>query len=232
MSEATYLGQKEPVSVDQAVESSRLLYSEQPRAKLYAALIKAQGELDGAKKAAKNDHFRSKYARLEDVIDAVRPTFAKYGLGYVQQCAHRQDGTTGYAVVTTVLVHESGEEIESTLQLPVTKNDAQGVGSALTYARRYGLLGMAGIAPEDDDGEAAVGRTGVREDPDRVSFMGATLAAFDAMSKGDIEGMKIRYTELKTFNGKVPGEELMAVLKPLGDKITHLKAQIILKGDK
>lgn len=230
MSEATYLGQKEPQSVDQAVESLQWESCGLPRAKLYAALVRAQAELEGAKKAAKNDHFRSKYARLEDVIEAIRPVFAKHGLGYVQECGYDSVSSGSYAVVTTIIVHESGEEMSSTLRLPVTKNDAQGVGSALTYARRYGLLGMAGIAPEDDDGEAAVGRPAAtaRAVPD--GFYATLTGALAAIAGEDIDAMKSAYADLKAFNGKIDSEYLLSVLKPLGYRITQLKAQMIVNG--
>lgn len=119
---------------------------------LAAALAKAQGAMKGAVKDAANPFFKSKYADLSSVVDAIREPFAKNGLAYIQLGeATEQDEVR----VETVLTHESGEWISSVLTLPVAKNDAQGFGSALTYARRYALSAMAGVAPEDDDGNAA-----------------------------------------------------------------------------
>lgn len=119
--------------------------------KIAAALSKAQAEIEGAVKGSVNPHFRSKYADLGAVVDAIREPFAKYGLAYIQE----PGSTNGKLSLTTTLLHESGEYIRSTLEMPVTKHDPQGYGSAITYGRRYALLAMAGIAPEDDDGNAA-----------------------------------------------------------------------------
>lgn len=117
-----------------------------------AALAKAQGAMQHASKDQTNPHFRQKYADLASVIDAVREPFAKNGLSFMQRTSTIDSGVT----VTTILLHESGEWISDTgLPVPVSKNDAQGVGSALTYGRRYTLMAMAGLAPDDDDGNAA-----------------------------------------------------------------------------
>lgn len=232
MSEATYLDQKEPQSVDQALESLRWPYSEPPKAKLYAALVKAQGELEGAKKRAQNSHLKNKYARLEDVIEAIRPVFAANGLGFFQVVSCEVDGDTMYGTARTTIFHASGEEIEGTTLVPVKNRDAHGVGGAQTYAKRYGLQSMAGIPSEDDDGEAAMGRA---DNPDRAvneQWFKAQLVASRALDGQDIDVLKAAYSKLKEFNGKVPSDDLMSVLKPLGDRITQLKAKMILKGDK
>jgi hypothetical protein len=121
-------------------------------AELATALSAAQGEIEGAVKDSTNPHFRSKYADLGAVWAACRPALAKHGLAIVQ-LPRSQDGCI---LLETVLMHKSGEWISDTLALPVSKPDAQGYGSAMTYARRYGLMAVVGIAPEDDDGNAAV----------------------------------------------------------------------------
>lgn len=117
--------------------------------KLAEALSKAQSEMDSAKKDSINPHFKSKYADLASVIDAIRPIY-KYGLSYVQ--------TLKGKTLLTVLMHTSGEWISSELELIIQKNDMQGLGSALTYARRYSLSSMMGIAQDDDDGEGSFTR--------------------------------------------------------------------------
>jgi hypothetical protein len=122
---------------------------------LAEALAKAQAEIGNAGKNAANPHFRSRYADLAEVLNTVRPVFAQHGLSVMQFPGFEN----GMVSVETVIAHSSGEWISSTLHAPVSKHDAQGVGSALTYARRYSLAACAGIAQEDDDGEAAVGRT-------------------------------------------------------------------------
>jgi hypothetical protein len=119
---------------------------------LAAALNKAQAEMSGAKKGANNPFFKSKYADLNAVVDAVRIPFAENGLSY-SQFPVMDENRVG---VETILMHDSGEFIASTLMLPTGKLDAQAAGSAITYARRYSLQSIAGIPAEDDDGNAAV----------------------------------------------------------------------------
>jgi len=120
-----------------------------------AALAKAQGEMAGAAKDSKNPHFNSKYADLASIAEACRVPLAK------NEIAHVQSGSADGNVVkmTTLLVHSSGEWIESDpLQVVARDGAPQAVGSCLTYLRRYQLAAMVGIAPEDDDAEAAEGR--------------------------------------------------------------------------
>lgn len=116
-----------------------------------AALAAAQGEMGKALKESNNPHFRSKYADLGNVMDACMPALSKNGIALIQPTG--EDETGRY--VETVLLHTSGESLRCRVPLIVQKNDMQGYGSAVTYARRYGLMAMAGIAPEDDDGNAA-----------------------------------------------------------------------------
>ena len=97
--------------------------------------------MSGAKKGAANPFFKSKYADMNSVVDAVRVPFSNHGLSYSQFPIY-QDGLVG---VETILMHESGEFISSELVLPITKKDAQAAGSAITYARRYALQSIAGI---------------------------------------------------------------------------------------
>lgn len=123
---------------------------------LAKALAKAQGELDNATKSAANPFFKSKYADLAEVINTIKATLSKYELAYVQLPFSARDGYVG---VETVLMHSSGQHIKSRLELPVSKADAQGYGSAITYARRYAIAAMVGLAQEDDDANSAVGHT-------------------------------------------------------------------------
>lgn len=115
------------------------------------ALHLAQGEMSGAKKGAANPFFKSKYADMNSVVDAVREPFCNNGLSYSQFPIYQD----GFAGVTTILMHISGEWLQDSLVLPVVKKDPQAVGSAITYARRYALQSIAGIPSEDDDGHAA-----------------------------------------------------------------------------
>ena len=126
--------------------------TDKPHKGLYAALAAAQGEMGRAMKDTNNPHFKSKYADLASVMDACMPALSKHGIAVLQPA---YDDETG-RYVKTIFVHgDSGETTECRVPLIVQKNDMQGYGSAVTYARRYGLMGMAGIAPEDDDGNAA-----------------------------------------------------------------------------
>lgn len=121
---------------------------------LYEALSKAQSEIEGAKKDSENPHFRSKYADLASAWDACRGPLTKHGLSVWQHVKHGGDGN---AYLVTTIHHTSGESLsDDGVPLLLSKQDMQGLGSALTYARRYGLMAAVGIAPEDDDGNAAV----------------------------------------------------------------------------
>lgn len=118
---------------------------------LAAALVKAQSSMAGATKSAANPFFKSKYANLEEVIRVVKEPFAENGLSFLQFPVSG-DGTAG---VETIILHESGEFISNEFLLKCAKSDPQGMGSAITYARRYGLQSAVGIPSEDDDGNAA-----------------------------------------------------------------------------
>lgn len=117
-----------------------------------AALVKAQKEFGPALKSSTNPHFKSKYADLSACVEAVIDALNNNGVMLMQKTMPDTSGVT----VETVFVHESGETIEcGQLHVPANKQDAQGYGSALTYARRYSLMAACGMAPEDDDGNAA-----------------------------------------------------------------------------
>jgi len=120
---------------------------------LATALAKAQAEMHGAKKNAQNPHFRSTFANLESVWEACREPLTKNGLSVVQTMD--SDVEEGVCLVTTLL-HTSGEWISGKRPLHAKNQDPQGIGSAITYARRYDLMALVGIAPEDDDAEEAM----------------------------------------------------------------------------
>lgn len=117
-----------------------------------SALVKAQKAFGPALKSSTNPHFKSKYADLAACIEAVVDSLNSNGIMLTQKTLEGDNGVT----VETVFLHESGEMFSSgPLFVPANKMDAQGYGSALTYARRYSLMAACGIAPEDDDGNAA-----------------------------------------------------------------------------
>jgi hypothetical protein len=117
------------------------------------ALVKAQKGFSPALKTHTNSHFRNRYADLATCVEAVIDALNDNGIALMQMTHECQDGVT----VETVFIHASGELLSAgKLHVPAVKHDAQGYGSALTYARRYSLMAACGIAPEDDDGNAAV----------------------------------------------------------------------------
>lgn len=132
-------------------------YQSESIGKLADALTKCQAMLPSAKKDGKNPHFKSEYATLASVWDAIREPMAKNGLS-VTQTSRVCDG--GKVIIRTTLMHTSGEWIAGELALPPVKQDPQAYGSAITYARRYSLAGTLGVCPDDDDAEMAMNRSG------------------------------------------------------------------------
>ena len=119
---------------------------------IYQAFIAAQKAFGPALKTSTNPHFRSRYADLSACVEAVIDSLNNNGIGLIQTTHECETGVT----VETILVHESGATMSSgLLHLPASKQDCQGYGSALSYARRYSLMAICGIAPEDDDGNRA-----------------------------------------------------------------------------
>ena len=118
---------------------------------LAIAMNKAQAVMSGAKKSVANPFFKSKYANLEEVIACIKEPFESNGLSFMQFPITEDDR----AGVETIVMHESGEWISGSFMLKCSKIDPQGMASAITYARRYGIQSIAGIPSEDDDGNAA-----------------------------------------------------------------------------
>lgn len=159
-----------------------------------AALVKAQKEFSPALKCATNPHFKSKYADLATCLEAVQDPLNNNGIALLQRTHEDSTGVT----VETLFIHESGEQISGgKLHVPSTKQDAQGYGSALTYARRYSLLASCGIAPEDDDGNAASKAT-PKQEPKKEPLPTVMQADIDA---------------LKTLSGTVLDDAIASVRK-------------------
>jgi hypothetical protein len=127
-----------------------------------AAMAKAQAAMGPAIKGTKNPHFRSTYADLSSVVEAIRGPLTEHGLCWTQ--APAVDVQAGLVHVTTRIIHTSGQWVECTLSARPGRSGSsadlspQAVGSATTYLRRYGLQALCGLATDDDDGEAAQGR--------------------------------------------------------------------------
>lgn len=131
---------------------------------IHEALFKLQGMLRGVKKDAKNSHFKTSYATLEQVTDTIRTPMQELGLYWSQNPGKIIDGSIE---VTTEIVHwKTGVSKTFTAEMPLAKRDPQGAGSALTYCCRYSLMAALGLPPTDDDAETAIDRNNVREEPE------------------------------------------------------------------
>ena len=161
---------------------------------LATALSKAQGKITGALKDSSNPFFKTKYADLASVWDACRDQLSANGLAVVQTLSNDQD----QIVVITTLTHASGQWVRGRLAVKPVKSDPQGIGSAITYARRYALAAIVGVAQIDDDAEAAMGRK--ETDRSRISIDRETQRQFAeqiraAMANGDADEMKRLWSE-------------------------------------
>jgi hypothetical protein len=146
-----FMGDTDPI-VGEFIQSRTQCSSE--IGTLAGALAKAQGEMASAAKANINPHFKSRYADLASIWDACRVPLSKNGLAVLQPV--RADGAK--VTITTIIAHSSGQWLSESLTMTAQQNTPQAVGSAITYGRRYGLSAMVGIAPDDDDGNAASAR--------------------------------------------------------------------------
>lgn len=165
---------------------------------LAAALAKAQAVMAGASKDKINPGFKSKYADLASVWDACREALTANGIAVVQMT---QPSEAQEVVVKTRLCHSSGQWIQGTLAIPVTKNDAQGFGSCLTYARRYALAAAVGVAPEDDDANAAVdAKPAAKALPGAMNGADVNRAELAAMSPEQQDYIRTEAAEVKRLH--------------------------------
>lgn len=165
-------------------------------ANLIAALAAAQMQMGRALKSATNPHFKTRYADLAEVMDACMGALNANGIAVMQPVTERE----GQRFVTTILAHESGDRAECAIPLIVQKNDMQGLGGAITYARRYGLMCMAGIAPEDDDGNTAAAAA---PPPRQTPGPHPAIAALDAAPT--LDALAAVWTGLTPEARKAPG---------------------------
>ncbi len=176
---------------------------------LATALAMAQMNIKGAIKDSANPFFKSKYADLSSVVEAIRPAFGQCGLSYIQRI---EPSDRDEVRVETILLHASGEWLScGVLNLPVSKVDAQGYGSALTYARRYSLAAAAGVAPEneDDDGNAASGKNTTQKRLDSLNTHLDTIAA--VTTQGALKtAYTVAYKAAKEVNDTDAMEKIVA----------------------
>ena len=162
---------------------------------LSTALSKAQGLIEGAKKDAANPFFKSKYADLASVWDACRAALAVNGLAVIQSPA--AEGTR--VSVDTLLTHSSGQWVAGTVSVTAKEDSPQAIGSAITYLRRYALQSFVGVAPEDDDANAASAKSHIVK---AVPVMGPKgyadwLSDLDAVADEGINALQAAWKKSK-----------------------------------
>jgi len=178
-------------------------------ANLAAALVAAQADIKAVAKTSTNPHYKSKYASLDTMVETVRPALAKHGLVVIQGATAPitdSDGALAGFDVETMLVHKSGEWLSNSVIMPLTKSDAQGAGSAMTYGRRYGLSALLSLATDDDDDDD----DGHTASAPRAASAPATRSA--PASNGGHKTMPFGKNKGKTL-GQLPSEELQKTVK-------------------
>lgn len=190
-------------------------------AELAAALAKAQSQMRGVEKDGMNPHFKSKFSTLAAYLEACREPLASNGLA-ISQIPMKSDSGP---VLVTLLMHTSGQWLKSEFPLITNKMDPQGIGSVLTYFKRYVLAAMLGMASDDDDGEQA--QRAYREDP-KLSI-----------PPEDPEITEEQYIILEELFNMLPTETKVNVLKQYGDlnklkqnKFYTVKSRLQLSIDK
>ncbi|MCO6445005.1 MAG: ERF family protein [Anaerolineae bacterium] len=175
---------------------------------LAAALAKAQAELRNPAFDSQNPHFKSRFASLAGVRDAITPVLSKHGLSVTQLTTNDDQGR---ASVETILLHSSGQWIGSTLTVPPPKADAHGTGSAITYARRYALMAIVNVVgDEDDDGNRAA-QSKQTEDADAEAIESARTALLKA---ADADKLTTVWNKVaKHFKANPSAVQELAVLK-------------------
>lgn len=188
-----------------------------------SAIVKAQGNIEGAKKGKNNPAFRSKYADLAAVWDACSEALQEAGIAVLQ---FPVVSPPGYVGLCTVLVHgETGETLAGTFNIPLKDaNNAQAAGSAITYARRYALSSVIGICPEDDDGNGAVASPKVSQPANPVRVAEEPVKPYlIAWEKAEtIDQKKVTFKALKSSSVAEPGKT--QTLKEWSDSIKAQKA--------
>lgn len=202
--------------------------------KLFEALSTAQGMMEGAKKDQKNPHFKSTFAGLSATWEAIRAALSKNGLAVVQTTEITPNGI----VLVTTLGHKSGQWIRGWTPLIVDRQGMQPLGSAITYARRYGLQGVTGIAPVDDDGEEATDH-GKKDEPVHGALtktkLQGQLRAFDVdlhrvSDEDELEGLLASYDDvlgqawrdLPSWMDTKPGSDVLGI----NDRIAQVRKKL------
>lgn len=191
------------------------------------ALSKAQSELQSANKDSNNPFFKSKYADLAEVWNVSREPLANNGLAVVQI----NEISEGKTCLSTILTHSSGQWIKGTLPLILTKNDMQGLGSAITYARRYGLSAILGVIQEDDDGNKTT-RQSYKEEKIPVDMNKVpTISKTEATElKTIIDGFGMAMTDAYEIAGQALGTDLQRFSHVYAAQFDLVKQALIKEG--
>lgn len=201
-------------------------------ASIAAALAQAQGKISGALKDSTNPFFKSKYADLASIWDACRQQLSEAGIAVMQFPRSTEAGIE----VETLMAHSSGEWVSETLALPVAKYDAQGIGSAITYARRYALAAFVGVTPEDDDGNAAAesmkGREAPKQAPPKSNgpvlpsatelarIRDETLPALELAADDSVKALEVVWSKIGPIAQNACKNEITALKKRAKDAAT------------
>ena len=206
------------------------IHIQQGIGKLAEALAAAQGAIKGAAKDKTNPHFKSQYADLTAVWDACREALSNNGLAVTQTT---RGGDLATVTVITTLLHASGQWMRSDLTMKPMAATPQGIGSAITYARRYALAAMVGVAPEDDDGEGAMGRQTKPEPvPHREDDVARQAAEFANGLMAQIEACKSPATLVEIMampKNKGGVERLEASYPDLHKQVTNVQQRKALQ---
>ncbi len=187
---------------------------------LAAALSKAQAAIKGAVKDSANPFFKSNYADLESVWDACRKPLTDNGLSVVQMPKSKE----GRLIVETLMMHSSGQWIAEEVDAKPAKDDAQAIGSCITYLRRYSLAAFAGVCQTDDDGNAATGKDAKKEDNKEETMTADELVEKMTTSKTIFE-LKARYAKYAEHIGKLSGEDKTRVIMAKDKRKIELDAK-------
>ena len=188
-----------------------------------SAFVKAQKAFGPALKTNTNPHFKSKYADLSACVEAVIDALNDNGIALIQQCHESANGV----IVETMFIHESGETLScGSLHVPAAKQDPQGYGSALTYARRYSLMAACGIAPEDDDGNAgSKAKQDAARNEARDNWLADQYAAIDtAATAGELK--RIVADALATATRENDADAIDKINKRAAAKVAKAKPQL------
>ena len=180
---------------------------------LAGALAKAQGQIDDAAKGSENPYYKSRYADLASVRGVIREPLANNDLAIIQAPRVVQGG----AEVETMLVHKSGEFISETLYMPAGKNDPHGYASAITYARRIGIMSLLALAAYDDDGNTAV--DSVKGAPEKKKPSADVMVAANNAAKEGTPALTAWWRSLSKEDRALIDNETIKSLKAIAKEV-------------